>query len=83
MRACKFSDKESKDTRKQMAVHRADSNATTNQRRDQQKWAVMVAVIVTATAAATATQWCNGDAMMQQPTNEGIGKSGWWWWWRQ
>ena len=31
MRACKFSDKESKDARKQMAVHRADSNATINQ----------------------------------------------------
>jgi hypothetical protein len=39
MRACEFSDKESKDARKQMAVHRADSNATTNQQRDQQKWA--------------------------------------------
>ena len=31
MRACKFSDKESKDAGKQMAVHRADSNATINQ----------------------------------------------------
>jgi hypothetical protein len=56
MRACKFSDKESKDARKQMAVHRADSNATTNQLRDQQKWVVVVAAIVTATAVAmTAT----------------------------
>jgi hypothetical protein len=53
MRACKFSDKESKDARKQMAVHRADSNTTTNQQRDQQKLAVVVAVIVTAAAAAT------------------------------
>ena len=57
MRACKFSDKESKDARKQMAVHRADSNTTTNQQRDQQKLAVVVAAIVTAAAAATtATQ---------------------------
>ena len=31
MSVCKFSDKESKDARKQMAVHRADNNATTNQ----------------------------------------------------
>ncbi len=31
MRACKFSDKESKGAGKQMAVHRADSNATINQ----------------------------------------------------
>ena len=31
MWACKFSDKESKDAGKQMAVHRADSNATINQ----------------------------------------------------
>ena len=53
MRACKFSDKESKDARKQMAVHRADSNATTNQQRDQQKWVVVVTAIVTATAVAT------------------------------
>ncbi len=37
MRACKFSDKESKDARKQMAGNRADSNTTTNQQRDQQK----------------------------------------------
>jgi hypothetical protein len=73
MRACRFSDKESKDARKQMAVHRADSNATTNQRRDQQKWAVVVAAIVTATAAATtATRRRDGDARTQQPTNEGI-----------
>jgi hypothetical protein len=53
MRACKFSDKESKDTRKQMAVHHTDSNATPNQRRNQQKWVVVVAAIVTATAVAT------------------------------
>ena len=63
MRACKFSDIESKDTRKQMAVHCADSNAITNQRRDQQKWVVVVAAIVTATAVATtATQRRNGNA---------------------
>jgi hypothetical protein len=37
MQACRFSDKESKDARKQMAVHRADSNATTNQQWDQAK----------------------------------------------
>jgi hypothetical protein len=66
MRACKFSDKESKDAGKQMVVHLADSNATTNQRRDQQKWAVVVAVIVIATAAATtatatATRRRDGD----------------------
>ncbi len=53
MRACKFSDKESKDAGKQMAVHRVDSNATINQRRDQQKWAVAAAAIVTAMAVAT------------------------------
>ncbi len=92
MRACKISDKESKDARKQMAAHRADSNtttnqkkgsakvgggcgcdrdcngsgndgnattrrrcndATTNQRRDQQRWEVVVAAVATATAAAT------------------------------
>ena len=53
MRACKFSDKESQDARKQMTVHRADNNATTNQQRDQQKWAVLVAAIATATAVAT------------------------------
>ncbi len=53
MRVCKFSNKESKDAGKQMAVHRADINATTNQQRDQQKWAVVVAAIVTATAVAT------------------------------
>ncbi len=53
MRVYKFSDKESKDARKQMAVHRTDSNATSNQRRDQQKWVVVVAGIATATAAAT------------------------------
>ncbi len=81
MQACKFSDKESKDARKQMAVHRADSNATTNQRRDQQKWVVVVAAIMTVTAVATtATRRHNGNATMQQPTNEGISKSGRWWW---
>ena len=37
MPAWKFSDKESKDAGKQMAVRRADSNATTNQQRDQRK----------------------------------------------
>ena len=73
MRACRFSDKESKDSGKQMAVHRADSNATINQRRDQQKWAVVVAAIVTATAAVTtATRRRDGDATTQQPTNKGI-----------
>ncbi len=83
MRACKFSDKESKDARKQMAVHRADSNATTNQQRDQQKWVVVAAAIVTATAAATtATQRRDSNATTQQPTNKGISKSGRWWWWR-
>jgi hypothetical protein len=50
---CKFSDKESKDARKQMAVHNADSNTTTNQQRDQQKLAVVVTAIVTAAAATT------------------------------
>ncbi len=81
MRVCKFSDKESKDNWKQMAVHRADSNATTNQRRDQQKWAVVVAVIVTATAAAmTVTRRRDSNTTMQQPINEGISKSGRWWW---
>ncbi len=80
MRACKFSDKENKDTGKQMAVHRADSNATTNQQKDQQKWVVVVAAIVTATAAATmVTQRHDGDATTQQPTNKGISKSGQWW----
>ena len=44
MRACKFSDKESDDARKQMAVHRTDNNTTTNQLSDQQKWVVVVAV---------------------------------------
>ncbi len=83
MRACKFSDKESKDAGKQMAVHRTDSNATTNQQRDQQKWAVVVAVIVTAMAAATtAMQWRDGDTTTKQPTNEGISKSERWWWQR-
>ena len=53
MRAGKFFDKESKDVRKQMAVHCTVNNATTNQRRNQQKWAVVVAAI--ATAATTAT----------------------------
>jgi hypothetical protein len=73
MRTCRFSDKESKHAGKQMAVHRADSNATTNQRRVQQKWAVVVVAIVTATAAATtATRRRDGDATTQQPTNEGI-----------
>jgi hypothetical protein len=81
MPACNFSDKESKDAGKQMAVHRADSNATTNQRRYQQKWAVVVVAIVTAMAAATtATQRRHCDATTQQPTNVGISKSGWWWW---
>ena len=79
MRACKFSDKESKDARKQMAVHRADSNAITNQRRDQQKWVVVVEAIVTAMAAArTATRRRNGNATTQQPTNKWISKSGRW-----
>jgi hypothetical protein len=79
MRVCKFSDKESSNAGKQMAVHHADSNATTNQRRDQQKWVVVVAAIVTATAAAmTATQQRGGDATTQQPTNEGVSKSGRW-----
>ncbi len=65
MRALNFSDKESKDARKQMAVHRADSNATTNQQRDQKKWVVVVAAIVTATTAATTvTQRRNDDATM-------------------
>ncbi len=73
MGACRFSDKESKDAGKQMAVHRADSNATTNQQRDQQKWAVVVAAIVTATAAVmTATQRRDGNATTQQPANKGI-----------
>jgi hypothetical protein len=73
MRACKFSDKESKDARKQMAVHRTDSNATTNQQRDQQKWVVVVVAIVTATAAATmVTRQRDGDTTTQQPTNQGI-----------
>ena len=73
IRACKFSDKQSKDTRKQLAVHHADNNTTTNQQRDQQKWAVVVVAIVTATAAAaTATRRRDGDATTQQPTNEGI-----------
>ncbi len=81
MRACKFSDKESKDAGKQMEVRRADSNTTTNQQRDQQKLAVLVAVIVTAVAAATmATRWRDGNATTQQPTNEGISKGGRWWW---
>ena len=66
MRACRFSDKESKDSGKQMAVHRADSNARTNQRRDQLKWVVVVVAIATAGAAATtamtATRWWGGDA---------------------
>ena len=48
MWACKFSDKQSMDPRKQMAVHHADINATTNQQRDQQKWAVVVVAIATA-----------------------------------
>jgi hypothetical protein len=83
MRACKFSDKESKDARKQMAVNRADSNATTIQQRDQQKWVVAVVAIVKATTVATtATQRHDGDATTQQPTNEGISKSGQWWWWQ-
>ena len=69
MGACKFSDKDSKDARKQMVVHRADSNATTNQCRDQQKWVVLVAAMVTATAVATrAMRRRNGDATTQQPT---------------
>ncbi len=73
MQACRFSDKESKDAGKQMAVHRSDSKATTNQQRDQQKWALVVAAIVTATAAATtATQLRDGDATTQQPTNKRI-----------
>ncbi len=81
MRVCKFSDKESKDAGKQMVVHHTDSNATTNQRKDQQKWVVVVAAIVTATAVATtATRRRDGNATMQQPTNEGISKSGRWWW---
>ena len=80
MWACKFSDKESKDARKQMVVHHTDSNTTTNKRRDQQKWVVVVAAIVTATAVATTvTQRRDGDTTMQQPTNEGISKSGRWW----
>ena len=81
MWACKFSDKPSMDARKQMAFHRADiKNATTNQQRDQQKWAVVVVAIATATAVATtATQRRNGDATTQQPINEGISKSGRWW----
>ncbi len=62
MGACNFSDKESKDARKQMAVHCADNNATINQQRDQQKWVVVVAAIVTAMAGATAT--------MQQRNNQ-------------
>ncbi len=67
MRACKFSDKESMYARKQMAVHRADSNATTNQQMDQQKWVVVVAAIVTATAAATtATRQRHKDATTQR-----------------
>ncbi len=81
MRACKFSEKESNNAGKQMVVHRADSNTTTNQQRDQHKWvvAVAVAVIATATAAATtATQRRDGDATTQQPTNKGISKSGRW-----
>ena len=57
----------------------ADNNPTTNQCRDQQKWALLVAVIATATAAATTTTqrhdgkvtvtvmdgngWCNGNTM--------------------
>ncbi len=53
MWACKFSDKENKDARKQTAIHRADSNTKTNQQRDQQKLVVVVAAIVTAAAAAT------------------------------
>jgi hypothetical protein len=81
MRVCKFSDKESKDARKQMAVHRADSNTTTNLQRDQQKLAVVVTAIVTAVAAATTTtRWRDGDATTQKPTNEGISKGGRWWW---
>ena len=67
MRACKFSNKENKDARKQMAVHRADSNTTTNQQRDRQKLVVVVAAIATATAGATrattATRRRGGDAM--------------------
>ena len=81
MRACKFSDKESKDAGKQMAVCRADSNTTTNQQRDQQKLAVVVAAIATAAAVATtATQWHDGNATTQQPANTGISKIGRWWW---
>ena len=77
MRACKFSDKESKDAGKQMAVHRADSNTTINQQSNQQKWAVAMAAIVTATAAVTtATRRRDGNATTQQPTNEGISKRG-------
>ena len=53
MWVCKFSDKQSMDARKQMAVHRADITATTNQQRDQQKWVVVVVVIATAAAVAT------------------------------
>ena len=53
MRACKFFNKQSMDARKQMAVHRADINATINQQRNQQKWVVVVVEIATATAAAT------------------------------
>jgi hypothetical protein len=81
MWACKFSDKQSKDTRKQMAIHHADNNTATNQQRDQQKWAVVVVEISTAMAVAmTATRWRNGNTTTQQPSNEGIRKSGRWWW---
>ena len=87
MRACKFSDKESQDARKQMMVHRVDNNATTNQQRDQQKWVVVMAVIVTATAVATpAAQRHDGATATQRhnkqlTTNKGISKSRRWWLW--
>ena len=48
MWACKFSDKQSTDARKQIAVHHPDIKGTTNQQRDQQKWAVVVVAIATA-----------------------------------
>ena len=72
MQACKFTDKESKDVGKHMAVHRADSNTTTNQQRDQQKWEVVVAVIVTAKAPAmTATRQRDGnDATTNQQRDQ-------------
>jgi hypothetical protein len=48
--------------RMQWQKQTADNNTTTNQRRDQQKWAVVVMVIATGTATATmATRQRDGD----------------------